>query len=106
MLSFSLTGYFFIFRECRRRRPFSCTSVTQSAAFFARALGLLEPEVLALKHESRILGQWSNEEPSQFSIGQTAESTLLLSQRNHIQGWMVRESYSPALEQGTWPART
>ena len=37
-------------------------------------------DILALKHESRILGQWSNpeywfkEEPSQFSMGQTAES--------------------------------
>ena len=37
-------------------------------------------DILALKHESRILGQWSNPEywfkevPSQFSIGQTAQS--------------------------------
>ena len=38
-----------------------------------------QPEILALKHESRILGQWSNpvsgsRKSSQFSVGKTAQS--------------------------------
>ena len=63
-------------------------------------------EVLALKHESRILGQWSN--PASGSRKSQAcspsakqhRASPLPSWRNHIQGWMkVRESYSRALEQ-------
>ena len=41
--------------------------------------------------------RWLKEEPSQFFMGQTAQSLTC----SIIQGWMnVRESYSPALEQG------
>ena len=51
---------------------------------------------LALRHESRILRQWSN----LYLVQGRAKPVL--SWKNHIQGWMyVRESYSRALEQGT-----
>ena len=65
-------------------------------------------EVLALNHESRILGQWSN--PVSGSRRSQASSPWakqhrpqpVPSWRNHIQGWMkVRESYSRAFEQGS-----
>ena len=69
---------------------------------------LSDPEVLALNHESRILGQWSNPESgsrkSQASYPWAKQNRVypVPSWRNHIQGWMnVRESYSHALEQGT-----
>ena len=65
-------------------------------------------EVLALKHESRILRQRSNpvsgsrKSQNQFSMGHTAQSLTRSIMQKHIQGGMnVRESYSPALEQGT-----
>ena len=69
--------------------------------------GRERPEVLALKHESRILGQWTN--PVSGSKGRTKpvlQTAQILSPvpswRNHMEGWMnVRESYSRALEQGT-----
>ena len=63
-------------------------------------------EVLALKHESRILGQWSNHVAgsSQFSMGQTAQRlTCSIMKKPHtgLEESDVRESYSSALEQGT-----
>ena len=66
---------------------------------------LLLPEILALKHESRILGQWSNPvcgtSKSQASSpwAKQHRAKPVASWRNHIQGQMnVRESYSLALE--------
>ena len=69
--------------------------------------GRERPEVLALKHESRILGQWTN--PVSGSKGRTKpvlQTAQILSPvpswRNHMECWMnVRESYSRALEQDT-----
>ena len=67
-------------------------------------------EVLAIKHESRILGQWLN--PVSGPRNSQASSPCpkqhgaypVPSWRNHIQGWMsVRGSYSHALEQRTLP---
>ena len=66
------------------------------------------PEVLPLKHESRILGQWSypvcGSRKSNTSSPWAKQHRVqpITSWRNHIQGWMnVNESYSLALEQGT-----
>ena len=43
---------------------------------------------------------WFKEEPSQFSMDQTAQILTCSIIKKHIQGWMnVRESYSRALEQ-------
>ena len=67
-----------------------------------------DAEVLALKHRSRILGQWSK--PVSGSRKSQASSLWakqhrvypIPTRRNHMQGWMnVRESYSRALEQRT-----
>ena len=62
-----------------------------------------KPEVITLKHESRILGQWSNPVCG-FSMTCCAVGLMenwLGSSLNQIQGWTtVRESYSRALEQG------
>ena len=73
-----------------------------------------QPEVVALKHESRILGQWSK--PVSGSRKSQASSLWVKqhwvepvpSWRNHIQGWVnVLKSYSCALEQGTlWATPT
>ena len=80
------------------------------------------PEILALKNKSSILGKWSNPvsgaRKSQASSPWAKQHRVypvihgpVPSWKNHIEGWMnVRESYSPALEQGTlhasmWPGK-
>ena len=52
-------------------------------------LPLSYTEVLALKHQSRILGQWSNpvSGPSQFSMGQTAQSLTCYIMENSDGNW-------------------
>ena len=69
---------------------------------------LLQPEFLALKHESRILRDSSNPVCG-FSMMEQARlcavwpiENWLGSSLNQIQGWTtVRESYSCALDQGS-----
>ena len=67
-------------------------------------------ELLALKHQSRILGQGlSGSRKSQASSPWFKQHRAypVPSWRNHIQGWMnVWESYSRALEQETRTTRT
>ena len=80
------------YRRNRHRLRFANERPLQSLSISLRCLSSPrgQPEVLTLKHKSRILGQWSNppspciwfkEEPSQFSRGQTAQS---LTWRNHM----------------------
>ena len=61
---------------------------------------MLAPEFLALKHESRILVQpciWFKEVPSQFTMGQTAESNLFHhGETIYRVGWMS-ENPTPML---------
>ena len=88
---------------CQSPSPFLAT-----AADGKGGEGTETPEVLALKHESKILGQWSNPEScsrkSQASSPWAKQHRVspVPSWRNHVQGWMtVQESYSRALERGT-----
>ena len=48
---------------------------------------------------------WFMEEPSQFSLGQTAQSLTVPPLRNHIKGWMnVHNFYCHPLEKGCLPS--
>ena len=86
--------------------PPSCVLLRTSSALKLQLAA--SPDVPDLKHESRILGQWSNPVcgswKSQASSPWAKQHRALpvLSRRNRIQGWMnVQESYYRNLDQGT-----
>ena len=92
--------------ESSRRRV---ARLSENTLFSSRFLPWIDPEFLALKHESRILGHSSSSRCGLSMMEQVRYRLCAVkpmenwpgSSLNHIQGWTtVRESYFCVLEQG------
>ena len=80
----------------------TAVNLFRSPCVFAPAVcATFKLEFQNFTHKFTPLTMWFKEEPSQLSMGLTAQS-LICSIMEKLQGWMnVQESYSRALEQGT-----